>query len=72
MRNHLKKFVVTAIVFAGLMSLEVFAPPTGGPGGVGGSGATCWPPPCIPIDGGIGFLLVAGAAFAGRKLLAVR
>ncbi len=72
MRKHLKNFVATTIVFAGLMSVDLFAPPTGGAGGVGGSGASCWPPPCIPIDGGIGFLLLAGVTFAGRKLLAVR
>ena len=28
----------------------------------------CWPPPCIPIDGGVSFLAVAGAAYAGKKL----
>jgi hypothetical protein len=28
----------------------------------------CWPPPCIPIDGGISFLLIAGAAYGGKKL----
>ena len=34
------------------------------------SGATpdCWPPPCIPIDGGISLLIAAGAIYGGRKL----
>ncbi|MBN4051356.1 hypothetical protein JYU16_00920 [bacterium AH-315-M05] len=27
----------------------------------------CWPPPCIPIDGGIGFLIAAGIAYGGKK-----
>jgi hypothetical protein len=31
-------------------------PPGPGPG----TGPTCWPPPCVPIDGGISFLIVAG------------
>jgi len=33
----------------------------------GGTGPPCWPPPCIPIDGGIGFLLAAGVAFGAKK-----
>jgi hypothetical protein len=37
------------------------APPTGG-------GPACWPPPCTPIDGGIAFLAVAGAAYGAKKL----
>lgn len=28
----------------------------------------CWPPPCIPIDGGAGFLIAAGVAYAGKKI----
>lgn len=28
----------------------------------------CWPPPCVPVDGGITFLIVAGAGYAGKKL----
>ncbi|MGE0567970.1 MAG: PID-CTERM protein-sorting domain-containing protein [Bacteroidia bacterium] len=28
----------------------------------------CWPPPCIPIDGGIGFLMAAGVAYGAKKL----
>lgn len=28
----------------------------------------CWPPPCVPIDGGISFLLIAGAAYGGKKI----
>lgn len=35
-------------------------PPAGSPG--------CWPPPCIPVDGGIGFLIAAGAAYGVKKL----
>lgn len=28
----------------------------------------CWPPPCIPIDGGISALIIAGAAYGAKKL----
>lgn len=30
---------------------------------------TCWPPPCIPIDGGIGALLAAGIVFGVKKMI---
>jgi hypothetical protein len=35
-------------------------PPTSTPG--------CWPPPCIPIDGGVSLLIAAGAAYGAKKL----
>ncbi len=35
-------------------------PPAGGP--------RCWPPPCVPIDGGISILIAAGALYGGSKL----
>jgi hypothetical protein len=33
----------------------------------GGSGPPCWPPPCIPIDGGMSFLVAAGIAYGAKK-----
>lgn len=38
----------------------------------GGGGPACWPPPCIPIDGGLTALLAAGAFLGGRKLLSAK
>lgn len=35
-------------------------PPQGSP--------LCWPPPCVPIDGGISLLIAAGALYGGKKL----
>ncbi len=35
-------------------------PPAGAPG--------CWPPPCVPIDGGIIALMAIGALYAIKKL----
>jgi hypothetical protein len=32
------------------------------------TGPICWPPPCIPVDGGIIFLAAAGVAYGSRKL----
>ena len=40
--------------------------PVPNPGG-GGGNPNCFPPPCVPIDGGLSFLLLAGAAYGGKK-----
>lgn len=57
----LRLFITFVIV---LGSQVVFSapppPPTGGP--------VCWPPPCVPIDGGITFLIAAGAAYGAKKI----
>lgn len=37
-------------------------------GGAPAAGGGCWPPPCVPIDGGISLLIAAGAIYGGRKL----
>ena len=37
-------------------------------GNQNGAHPGCWPPPCIPIDGGISLLIAAGAIYGGRKL----
>lgn len=57
-----------ALIIALGCSTNAFS--VGAPGGPGsGSGSPpCWPPPCVPIDGGISFLLLAGAAYGGKKI----
>lgn len=35
-------------------------PPSGNP--------SCWPPPCIPIDNGMIFLIAAGALYGAKKI----
>jgi len=48
-------------VIIGLASYSAPPPPPGtGPG--------CWPPPCVPIDGGITLLMAAGAAYGAKKI----
>lgn len=37
------------------------------PGGPANEDPPCWPPPCVPIDGGLSFLLAAGLAYGGKK-----
>ena len=41
------------------------AGPPGPPGG--GGDPPCWPPPCVPIDGGLSFLITAGLLYGGKK-----
>ncbi|MEZ4936377.1 MAG: hypothetical protein R2799_02150 [Crocinitomicaceae bacterium] len=70
MKTHfLKKFLLTIALI--LASHGLFAQPPGGPPPGGTTGTPppdCWPAPCIPVDGGIGFLVLAGAALGGKKL----
>lgn len=44
------------------MLAQVSAPPGSA------SSPPCWPPPCIPIDGGVGFLAAAGLALGAKFL----
>ena len=44
----------------------------GPPGPPAGGSPPCWPPPCVPIDGGLGLLLAAGALFGGKKLYDIK
>lgn len=67
MRNL--KRVISITVFTVALSIvnNAFAAGPPGPPG-GGGGPPCWPPPCVPIDGGISFLLLAGVAYGGKKV----
>ena len=69
MKKLLKHTLVTALLYMASVSLSAQAPsgapPPGGPSGT--PAPTCWPPPCIPVDGGISFLIAIGAAFGGKK-----
>lgn len=59
------KFLFLFILTFGIVSLcAALPPPPPPPGGEPG----CWPPPCIPIDGGISLLIAAGAIYGGKKL----
>ena len=67
------KILISAAVF-GFCIMCSFPVATYGQGGDppsdpgGGGDPPCWPPPCIPIDGGLGVLLAAGALFGGKKV----
>ncbi|MBS1635501.1 MAG: hypothetical protein JST26_06220 [Bacteroidetes bacterium] len=56
------------IVFCLIFSLAFVAIGLAAPPPPPGGSPSCWPPPCIPIDGGITFLMAAGALYGGKKL----
>ena len=62
------KTKIYLIGFFVLSALNVcFSAPAGGGSGVDWKKG-CWPPPCVPIDGGISLLIAAGAIYGGSKL----
>jgi len=64
-RRLLLSFIILfAINLIGINQVSAAGPP-GPPDG--GDDPPCWPPPCIPIDGGISFLVIAGLAYGGKK-----
>ena len=70
MNTHLfqRLLLTTALILA---THGLFAQPPGGPPPGGTTGTPppdCWPAPCIPVDGGISFLVLAGAALGGKKI----
>ena len=61
----MKKLAVYSIFFFLIIcSQHLFAAPPPPPA----AAPPCWPPPCVPIDGGISFLIAAGAAYGAKKL----
>jgi hypothetical protein len=64
--KHLAIILVLFFVVVCSQSLISAGPP--GPPPPPSVNAPCWPPPCIPIDGGISALIVAGAAYGAKKL----
>ncbi len=65
----MKKFVVYSIFLSFVFySQGLFSAPPPPPG----AAPPCWPPPCVPIDGGILFLIAAGVAFGAYKLYNIK
>lgn len=59
------RYVFTVVLILAPFAGALMAQPIGGP-------PPCWPPPCIPIDGGLSALIAAGALLGGRKALELR
>ena len=70
-KKFLPYFLLIGALVAPIFMDVLLAQPTSGPpigGGVTGNQPPCFDPPCIPIDGGLGFLIAAGAALGGKKI----
>ncbi|MFN5673978.1 MAG: PID-CTERM protein-sorting domain-containing protein [Bacteroidota bacterium] len=59
------KSITGIIVFVVLNATVLYSAPT--PPGGGNNPPVCWPPPCIPLDGGIIALAAAGIAYGFYK-----
>jgi len=71
MKMSFKKYApfIFTFLFLGLtFILEAQVPGGGGAPSGGGPTGGCFPNPCVPIDGGISFLVAAGIALGGKKL----
>jgi len=65
----MKKIFLLFVLFAAIcFSEELMAQPPNPGGGGTNSQPGCFPPPCVPIDGGLSWLLLAGTVYGGRKL----
>lgn len=62
----MRSYLIFIVLFC-LASVAFAAGPPGPPGG--GMGPGCWPPPCVPIDGGISFLIGAGLIYGSSKVV---
>jgi hypothetical protein len=60
--SRFRSFLLFAalVIFSSKEAMAAAPPPPNGP--------PCWPPPCVPIDGGLIFLIVAGIALGGWKI----
>lgn len=59
-----RHFYILVFIFGASIASFALAPPPPPPPDEPG----CWPPPCVPIDGGITLLIAAGAVYGARKL----
>ena len=67
--KHILKPLVFITLCIGFSVIAYAAGPPGPPTGGGGPPGGCWPPStCIPLDGGLSFLLMAGVAYGGKKM----
>jgi hypothetical protein len=60
---NIRYFYLTFFIILGFTFCIAGPPPP-----PGGGTPDCWPPPCVPIDGGISLLIAAGAIYGGKKL----
>ena len=63
----MNKSTFLTLFFIIILSICVMAQPNPNPGG-NPNNIPCWPPPCVPIDGGIGIFTFLAILF-GYKVL---
>jgi hypothetical protein len=63
----LGKIVALTFMF-GVGFISVAQPPAGPPLDGDTDVYPCWNPDCVPIDGGVGFLIAAGAVLGIKKI----
>ncbi|MFD1552182.1 hypothetical protein DNU06_00200 [Putridiphycobacter roseus] len=71
MNNKGLKIVLLLVCIVAITAIGIAQPPAGPPPGGGITGANtppCWAPECVPIDGGLSFLLAAGALLGFKSL----
>jgi len=61
--SKMKNLLLVVLVFAVIMLPAILV----GQPSSGTSAPGCFPPPCIPIDGGASLLILAGLAIGGKK-----
>ncbi|MCE3260866.1 MAG: hypothetical protein K0S12_2507 [Bacteroidetes bacterium] len=66
----MKTVKVLALIFLSVGFNYLMAAPPPPPSGT--VGPPCWPPPCVPIDGGVSILIAAGAAYGVKKIYDAR
>lgn len=62
----MKKLILTALLLLSSFCFTEMKAQPPDPGGGGNPG--CFPPPCVPIDGGLSWLLIAGTLYGGKKV----
>lgn len=63
MTNRQYKIAAALVLFCVVCAVTMHAQPPPPP-----DDPPCWPPPCVPVDGGILFAVGAAAIFGGKKL----
>lgn len=66
--KNLVKILFFLLVLSNTSLMAQSGPPGPGGGGGGGGNPPCFPPPCVPIDGGLSWLLIAGTLYGGKKV----
>lgn len=61
MRQRIIYILLIVFTFSSELMLSQGTPP-------GSNDPPCWPPPCVPIDGGVGFLVAIAAAIGIKKI----